>query len=78
VGAAALVLGDRVDHEAALPGLPAGAEERGEAGEEVLDIGRVGFRPFHGDKPGSDEAAQTPLQSLVEDRLLGAERSVEA
>src|SRR5216683_6884703 len=77
-GAAALVLGDRVDHQAALPGLPAGAEERGEAGEEALDVARVGLRPFHRGQPGRDEAAEIPVQGPFEDRLLGAEGTVEA
>ena len=75
---AALVLGDGVDHEAAPPGLAAGAEERGEPGEEALDVTKAGAGAFHGRQPRADEAAQIPLQGQAEDRLLGAERAIQA
>src|SRR5690348_5427837 len=57
-GPAALVFGDRIDHEAAPPGLAVGAEERGEPGEEALDVAVAGAGAFHGGEPGADEAAE--------------------
>jgi hypothetical protein len=44
---AALILSDGVDHEAASPGLAADAEERGEPGEEALDVTKAGAGAFH-------------------------------
>src|SRR5438309_6487715 len=65
-GATTLVLGDRVDHEAASPGVPAGGEEPGQAGQEAVDVAGCGPWPFHRGEPGADEAAEVPLQGPVE------------
>ena len=76
--AAALMLSDRVDHEAAAGRLPAGAEERGQSGEEPLDVIGTGAGAFHGGEPGADEVAEVPLQGQIEDRPLSAEGGIQA
>src|SRR5215831_19522370 len=69
---------DGVDHEAASPVLSGRAEEGGEPGEEPLNVTRSGAGAFHRREPRADEAAEIPPQGQAEDRLLGAERAVEA